>query len=399
MPSPPHLRCNLTVEQKLLLIAWAKRTRWPQQKLADWATKAMKLELQLSRHAVGKILRSEAKLMTVAANRRGTKRVSSDGTFLAYDQALAEKVDDMNEVIGSVSGALIREAAQDLADEHKIAAASRPTYSNGWLDRFQKRWGFVLRKKHGESASVDPQAASDGRAAMLTMTRPYEHCDVYNMDETSFFYQADQAYTITRNKKVSGKKKSKMRMTQALACNADGTDKLKPLFIGTAKNPRAFKGRDVDGLGVTYASSKKGWMNSALFCEWLLSLGEDMRERERHILLLIDNVSSLVRPNVELTNVRLEFLPVNTASVLQPLDQGIIAQVKRNFTKIKARNAYRLYKSRQAQKKVDVYEAMDWAKEAWNSVKPDAIRRCWYHSGIVGDPRNISGLLSGEFDQ
>lgn len=189
------------------------------------------------------------------------------------------------------------------------------------------------------------EAVRGGRADTLALTRLYPRDNVYNMDETSFFYQADQSYTITRKKKVSRHKQSRVRMTLALAVNATGTDKLKPLFIGTAKSPRVLKGHDVSGeLGVTYTNSKKAWMNSELFRKWVLDLDKDMKTRDRHILLLIDNASAHARPDIEMTHARLEFLPKNTTSVLQPLDQGIIAHVKRAFNKIKARQVYALYK-------------------------------------------------------
>lgn len=36
---------------------------------------------------------------------------------------------------------------------------------------------------------------------------------------------------------MSGKKKEKTRITIGFACNADGSDKFEPFFIGKAKKP------------------------------------------------------------------------------------------------------------------------------------------------------------------
>jgi len=39
-------------------------------------------------------------------------------------------------------------------------------------------------------------------------------------------------------KQMSGKKKDKFRITISFACNADGSEKLEPIFIGQSKKPR-----------------------------------------------------------------------------------------------------------------------------------------------------------------
>lgn len=63
---------------------------------------------------------------------------------------------------------------------------------------------------------------------------------------------------------------------------------------------------------------------------WLKDLDDTMRTQGRRILLLVDNASSHSDEGVNLTNVRVEKLPPNTTSQLQPLDQDIIYWVKRD---------------------------------------------------------------------
>jgi DDE superfamily endonuclease len=40
---------------------------------------------------------------------------------------------------------------------------------------------------------------------------------------------------------MSGKKKEKFCITVGIACNADGSEKLEPFFIGRARKPCCFK--------------------------------------------------------------------------------------------------------------------------------------------------------------
>ncbi|KAH9152912.1 hypothetical protein AeRB84_004748, partial [Aphanomyces euteiches] len=55
---------------------------------------------------------------------------------------------------------------------------------------------------------------------MLEETAGYEKRDVYNMDETAYFFSMEPNRSITRNR-VPGIKKSKKRITIALTTNAD----------------------------------------------------------------------------------------------------------------------------------------------------------------------------------
>ena len=58
-----------------------------------------------------------------------------------------------------------------------------------------------------------------------------------------------------------------------------------------------------------------------------------MRTQDRHILLFLDNAPC--HPPVDsLTNIKLVFLPANTTSILQPLDQGIIQNLKLHYRKL-----------------------------------------------------------------
>lgn len=54
-----------------------------------------------------------------------------------------------------------------------------------------------------------------------------------------------------------------------------------------------------------------------------------MRITNRKILLLMDNASCHQADNInELSNVRVHFLPPNTTSIIQPMDQGILYSLK-----------------------------------------------------------------------
>jgi len=66
---------------------------------------------------------------------------------------------------------------------------------------------------------------------------------------------------------MSGKKKEKFRITIGLACNADGSEKFDPIYIGKSKKPRCFKNNSPEQQGFYYCNNKKAWMTATLFEE------------------------------------------------------------------------------------------------------------------------------------
>lgn len=142
------------------------------------------------------------------------------------------------------------------------------------------------------------------------------------------YWDLEPSKTLARGP-LSGKKKSKKRVTILLTCNATGTEKLTPFFIHTSKNPRALKGKKKDDLPVNYYWNKTAWMQVSIWNDYLKKLDTKMRLQNRKILLLVDNAPvHITNENTQLTNVTLHFLPPNTTSHLQPCDAGIINSFK-----------------------------------------------------------------------
>ena len=125
-----------------------------------------------------------------------------------------------------------------------------------------------------------------------------------------------------------GGKKAKERITLLLCCSATG-EKLEPLIIGKSANPRCFRGINVRTLNIRYESNRRAWMTRDIFVAWLKSLNNKFRRQNRKILLFVDNCSA--HPDIQLSNIKLKFLPPNTTSKLQPCDAGIIQTLKANY--------------------------------------------------------------------
>ncbi|GBL73539.1 Tigger transposable element-derived protein 4 [Araneus ventricosus] len=103
-----------------------------------------------------------------------------------------------------------------------------------------------------------------------------------------------------------------------------GHQKLKPLVIGRSKNPRCFKGSK--SLEVDYDFNKKSWITSEICEKWVQKLDKvDMIAEHRKIALVFDNCPAHPKEiNQNLKNVTGFYLPPNTTSKLQTMDQGVI---------------------------------------------------------------------------
>jgi hypothetical protein len=133
-------------------------------------------------------------------------------------------------------------------------------FSNGWFEAFKVRHGIKKHHKFGESGSVDMTTVATALSGIRQVLDAYEWCDIYNMDESGLFYRM-QVHTVSSKryqmslslanyacsptlqadnslatKQLEGRKQSKERLTLALCCNGDGSNKLPLWVIGKFKN-------------------------------------------------------------------------------------------------------------------------------------------------------------------
>ena len=154
--------------------------------------------------------------------------------------------------------------------------------------------------------------------------------NIYNTDEFGLFYQylLDKSYQL-KTEKCSGGKHSKIRITGLAAANGVG-NKLPIFVIGKAKNPMCFK--NIKKLPCRYQSQTKSRVDSVLFEEWVRNVNKIFQAEGRKVALIIGNC--LAHPIIEyLSHVKLVFLPPNTTSVSQLMDQGIIRCLKAHYRK------------------------------------------------------------------
>ncbi len=174
-------------------------------------------------------------------------------------------------------------------------------------------------------------------------------------------------------------------MTIGLCCNADGSEKLKPLIISHSKKPRCF-GRFDPQTMCYYYHNTKAWMTMFIWEDWLKKINSYFLLRNRKILLLIDNCpghnmsQELIN---QLTNVKVVMFAPNMTSNIQPLDAGIIHSFKCYYKKLFLANLINQIEDYNEYELINQLEAMNIIKQAWHSVSLSTIRKCWRHSNIL----------------
>ncbi|GFX85147.1 tigger transposable element-derived protein 1 [Trichonephila clavipes] len=239
-----------------------------------------------------------------------------------------------------VSGYLTEEKALQFYKSMKQSEPSTSTSqagkefsaSKGWLTGFLKRNVLHNIKITGESATADEGAAKifPEELAKIIEVGDYSDDQIFNADETGLYWKKlpNRTYITNDEKTASGHKASKDRVTLLLCSNASGDRMLKPLLINKSLRPRTLKGKDLKQLPVHWMTNPKAWMTTAIFTEWFKNrfvpeVKAYMKEKslDFKVLLIVYNAAS--HPQLEHPNVQLVFLPPNTTSLIQPLDQGI----------------------------------------------------------------------------
>lgn len=275
-----------------------------------------------------------------------------------------------------ISGPILKEKAKMFAAKLGINDFRA---SEGWLEKFKKRHAINFKKICGESAAVPEDVCIEWKEKLLELIENYESRDVFNADETGLFFKCLPDRTLSfMNEKCHGGKNSKERVTLLFGTNMDGSEKLRPLMVGKSAKPRCFK--NLKSFPMIYRANKKAWITTELFSEWLRMVDSDMSKQNRKILMFVDNCSAHTRVP-HLANVRVEFLPPNTTSKLQPLDQGII----QNFKVLYRREiVLRMIESidQVQEHKISLLEAMTVADKAWKMITPSTIQNCFRVCGF-----------------
>uniref|UniRef100_K7FQ19 HTH CENPB-type domain-containing protein n=1 Tax=Pelodiscus sinensis TaxID=13735 RepID=K7FQ19_PELSI len=340
---PKRHRKMMTIAEKVTLLDMLKEGR-------SYAAAARHFGVNES--TVRYIKKDEANIRKTAAITfsRSAKRVvtARNKTIVRMEGALAIWIADCRKKNIALDTNTIRTKALSLyehfaAKEPQDPQKQRFSASKGWFAKFQKRFGLKSVSLHGEAASADTTAAeiyANETFKNIINEGGYKPEQVFNMDETGLFWKRmpSRTFLFKEDAKASGFKAFKDRVTIVMCGNAAGF-LLKPGLIYKSKNPRALRNKNKNLLPVYWMHNPKAWITKMLTSDWfhqcfipqvskyLLEKGLPFK-----ILLLMDNAGGHAT-DLSHEGIQVEFLPPNTTSLIQPMDQGVIRAFKALYTK------------------------------------------------------------------
>lgn len=214
---------------------------------------------------------------------------------------------------------------------------------------------------------------------------------LYNCDESGLNFKMlpTKSLASREEKSAPGYKRSKERVTILACSNATGNHKLKLVFIGKSKKPRAFKNLSASAFPVTYKNQKNAWMDMDIFREWFFK--EFVPSVKMHLtslglpnkaVLLMDSAPCHPDNNELISgDIRAMFLPTNCTSLCQPMDQGVFATLKKLYRRKFLSNLTNSLDEgnnfTETLRKINMKDVMFWIAECWNNIPPDTLPRSW----------------------
>lgn len=381
------VRNDLTLQQKIEVLNKIK------EKPPNTPLREFEKFLNVSKSVISRLKKDEISLRekwneSQNAN-ESTRKRKREGKDPDVDEALNKWFELTTGRGVNVSGPLLKKKAEELAEKmgHNEFVAS-----DGWLSRWKVRHAIVFKKAHGEKGSADSTGAEEWCSSRLPqLLDQYSLENIFNADETDLFYRATPDGSLTyKHHNLVGSKKSMDRVTVLCCCNATGSEKRPLLVIGKSKNPRCFKNLNVSRLSVLYRANSNAWMTAAIFSEWLANWDLELQKSGRKILLLIDNATC--HPTcTNFETIQVEFLPPNTTSLIQPLDMGIIKNLKVHHRSelvayilqiIDDKLIPETATAKDVSGKVTLLQAIQFAADSWRKVSGTTCANCFPRCGF-----------------
>lgn len=358
---------------------------------------------------------SESTVRTIVKNRDKIMRSSEYGTPASAKKitrtrpAILEKmehmlgvwIEDMNKKDAPMSQDIICAKAISLygnLKQQEGESSSAPSFvaSNGWFEKLKRRLNLHNIRITGEAASADTAAASEFPTQLYNyiLREKIPASLVFNADETGLYWKKmpSRTFISKEERQASGFKAAKDRLTLLLGGNATGDFKLKPLLVYQSETPRAMRGTDKDTLPVVWRSNRKAWVTREVFTDWFTnSFCPDVKAYCNRnglppkVLLLLDNAPGHppILESPRDLEVKVMYLPPNTTSILQPMDQGAIANFKAYYHRrtfgqlIRETDGEGQQSMRDWWKSYNIMKAVQNIAAAWNEVKLSCMNGVW----------------------
>ena len=372
-------RTSLSLAQKIRVIELSD-ARKSSREIVDYLKKD---SVTVSKSAINNVLKRRSEVLQAAEKNvpSCSKRLrfsSADEEHRRLDNFVYEWFLCAREKGFPISGPVLQAKALEFAEANKISSFKA---SNGWLMRFQDRHNLKSRLIVGEEGDVQSQTIESWKSTLPLICKDFREEDIFNGDEFGLFWRGLPSRSmVEKGKKAVGGKMSKERIS-VFVCASQTGEKMKPIVIGKFENPRCFKNIKKDKLPIIWKANSRAWMTEEIFTAYLLARNAELKRQGRKILLFVDNCRA--HTDIKLSNIVLQFLPANTTATLQPMDAGVIKNIKGLYRKhlmhLLLRKMETCEKVSDLTKEISVADAVRILAQSWSEVKSETISNCFRH--------------------
>ncbi|XP_017165864.1 tigger transposable element-derived protein 1-like isoform X2 [Poecilia reticulata] len=409
--APKRKRKMLTIAQKVELLDMLKEGK---------SYAAVGRHFEINESSVRSIKKEEKNIRTTAAVsfNQNAKRVVTvrNKTIVRMESVLALWINDCRKKNITLDTNTIRTKAKKLyetfAENNDVpdneedddaepgpssASPTGPTpfnASKGWFDKFQKRFGLKSVSMHGEAASADTDGAEEfvnKKFKAIIEEGGYKPEQVFNMNETGLFWKGipSRTFIMKDEAKAPGFKAQKDHVTVIMCGNAAGF-MIKPGLIYKSKNPRALKHKNKNTLPVYWMHRPaKAWMTKVLTSDWFqrcfipeVKCYLRQKDLDFKVLLLMDKAGGH-DADLSYDGVQIEYLPPNTTSLIQPMDQGIICAFKALYTRnalqhlVEAVDSVQDFSLKAYRREYTIASCLLNIERAIQEMKSENLNACW----------------------
>lgn len=206
MPHVPHkrLRLNFTLQQRYDI--WQRSQANPkmkQQELARWAKEHFEMDAEPSQSAISYAIRRHEQYDKMGEAEGKMKR-PRNVKHPKLDSALAKWVAECYQNGTRISSLMVKQKAVTFCERLHIPKSSRPSFSNGWLHAFNKRYGFRNYARHREVISDDTSVAAADDSIPRRARGPYSIA--FKRDVVRYYNFSDRDMQATLQEFFSGDK-------------------------------------------------------------------------------------------------------------------------------------------------------------------------------------------------
>ncbi|XP_053646540.2 tigger transposable element-derived protein 1 isoform X2 [Cherax quadricarinatus] len=359
-------------------------------------------KLGLARQTVSTIVNAKEKVLdqVKSSTPLNTKVIRKrDGLIADMEKVLLVWIEKQSSQNLSLTRGIIQDKALSIfnsmkAERGEKAAEDTFEASRGWFQRFKDRCQL--------SNKVDGEIVSAGgyqrEIARIIECGKYTKHQIFNVDEIALYWKKmpSRTFIAKEEKSMHGFKAGKDRLTLLLGVNAAGDCKLKPMMIYHSENPGALKNYVKGSLPVCYRYNSKACMTGELFINWFTDYFKPTVEAyckknniPFKILLIADSAPCHPRALIGMyQEIKVVLMPENTPSLLQPMEQGLIAAFKSYYLRsifTEAVNALdsdtvlgpKQNKLKAFWKDFTILDGIKSVRDAWEEVKEITLKGVW----------------------